>query len=71
MLDGEKDDKAINPRQRDMIVAYLSYALEDVRAINKMGSQFLEMAIASLTEDLPDETALDAPVLPMQTATPH
>ena len=36
----------------DLIIAYLSYALEDVRTISPLSTQFLEMAILALSEDL-------------------
>ena len=62
-----KESKTLSPRQRELVVLYLSYALEDVRALSEMGSHFLQMAIASIS----DEASLDAPVQPMQTTTPH
>jgi hypothetical protein len=45
----------------------LSYALDDVRALSEMGSHFLQMAIATISE----EANLDTPVQPIQTTTPH
>jgi len=59
--------KALSPRQRELVVLYLSYALEDVRALSEMGSHFLQMAIATISE----EASLDTPVQPIQTTTPH
>ena len=55
MLLNDRDGKPLDPRERDLIVAYLSYALEDVRAISEVGSHFLRMTISTLT----DEAALD------------
>ena len=67
MFHGENESKAISPRQRELVVLYLSYALEDVRAISGMGSHFLQMAIATISE----EANLDTTVQPIQTTTPH
>jgi hypothetical protein len=67
MFYGEKESKTLSPRERELVVAYLSYALEDVRALSEMGSHFLQMTIATITE----ETNLDTPVQPLQTTTPH
>ena len=36
------------------VIAYLTYALEDVRALSSMGTTFLEVAIAQLIEDTSD-----------------
>jgi hypothetical protein len=33
------------------VIAYLTYALEDVRALSSMGTAFLEVAIAQLIDD--------------------
>jgi hypothetical protein len=67
MFYGERENKAISPRERDLVVAYLSYALEDVRALSEAGSRFLQMTIATITE----ETTLDTPIQPLQSTTPH
>jgi alkylhydroperoxidase/carboxymuconolactone decarboxylase family protein YurZ len=67
MFYGEKESKALSPRQRELVVLYLSYALDDVRALNEMGAHFLQMAIATISE----EANLDPPVQPIQTTTPH
>jgi len=67
MFYGEKESKTLNPRQRELVVLYLSYALEDVRTLSEMGSHFLQMAIATISE----EASLDTPVQPIQTTTPH
>jgi alkylhydroperoxidase/carboxymuconolactone decarboxylase family protein YurZ len=67
MFYGEKESKTLSPRQRELVVLYLSYALEDVRTLSEMGSHFLQMAIATISE----EANLDTPVQPIQTTTPH
>jgi hypothetical protein len=67
MLHGEKQGKTLSPRQRELVVAYLSYALEDVRALSEAGSHLLQMTIATITE----ETSLDIPVQPLQSTTSH
>ncbi|MGD0147513.1 MAG: hypothetical protein ABSB77_02890 [Xanthobacteraceae bacterium] len=67
MLHSEKDSKTLSPRQRDLVVAYLSYALEDVRALSEVGSHLLQMTIATITE----ESSQDTSVQPLQSMTPH
>ena len=67
MLHGENESKTLSPRQRELVVAYLSYALEDVRALSEAGSHLLQMTIATITE----ESRLDAPVQPLQSTTSH
>jgi hypothetical protein len=68
MLQDERDGKMLDSHERELIVAYLRYALEDVRAFSEIGSHFLQLAIASLT----DEAALDAPgEPPLQTTQRH
>jgi hypothetical protein len=67
MFDCEKESKTLTPRERELVVAYLSYALEDVRALSPMGSHFLQMTIASIAE----ETSLDTPVQPLQSTVSH
>jgi hypothetical protein len=67
MFHGEKEVKTLSPRQRELVVAYLSYALEDVRALSEAGSHLLQMTIATITED----PCLDRPVHPLQSTTPH
>jgi hypothetical protein len=67
MLHGEKEGKPLSARQRELVVAYLSYALEDVRALSEAGSQLLQMTIATITED----TSPDPRVQPLQSTTPH
>jgi hypothetical protein len=67
MFDCEKESKTLTPRERELVVAYLSYALEDVRALSPMGSHFLQMTIATIAE----ETSLDTPVQPLQSTVSH
>jgi hypothetical protein len=67
MLHGGKESKTLSPRQRELVVAYLSYALEDVRALSEAGSHLLQMTIATITK----ETSLDIPVQPLQSTTSH
>ena len=67
MFHGEKESKTLSPRQRELVVAYLSYALEDVRALSEAGSHLLQMTIATITE----ETSLETRAEPMQSITPH
>lgn len=67
MMHDEREDRILDPRERELIVAYLSYALDDVRAISEVGSHFLQMTIATLT----DEAALDAASAPLQTTPTH
>jgi hypothetical protein len=67
MLHEEQESKTLSPRQRELVVAYLSYALEDVRALSEAGSQLLQMTIATITE----ETSLDPRIQPLQSTTPH
>lgn len=43
--------KVVDPRERELIVAYLSYALEDVRAVSAAGLQLLQLTIAAITEE--------------------
>jgi hypothetical protein len=63
----EKQGKTLSPRQRELVVAYLSYALEDVRALSEAGSHLLQMTIATITE----ETSPDPRIQPLQSTTPH
>ena len=67
MLHSEKESKTLSPRQRDLVIAYLAYALEDVRALSEAGSHLLQMTIATITE----ESSEDRPIQPLQSTTPH
>jgi hypothetical protein len=46
-----KDIESPNPQRRELIVAYLSYALDDVRALGGIGPQLLQMTIAAIAEN--------------------
>jgi len=67
MLHSEKENKTLSPHQRELVVAYLSYAIEDVRALSEAGSHLLQMTIATITE----ESSLDISVQPLHSMTPH
>ena len=45
----ENEDETVSRRQRELIVAYLSYAIEDVRAVSETGLHLLQMTIAALS----------------------
>jgi hypothetical protein len=57
------ESKIERPPNRDLIVAYLSYALEDVRALSDVGLHFLYMAIASVSDE-PQTEVVAQPVQP-------
>jgi len=64
-MTGGNEDQTIKPRERDLVIAYLSYALEDVHALSKVGVQLLHMAIASLREEAePEDSEETARALP-------
>ena len=67
MLHSEKESKTLSPRQRDLVIAYLAYALEDVRALSEAGSHLLQMTIATITEESSQDTSVQQP----QSMTPH
>jgi hypothetical protein len=72
MLPNERDGKILDPRERELIVAYLSYALEDVRAISEVGSRFLQLTISTLTDEAAtDDAAIDAASEPLRTTPTH
>jgi hypothetical protein len=48
MSETKDDRKTIDPHERELIVAYLSYALDDVGAVSASGLQFLQMTIATI-----------------------
>jgi len=54
-MDQRDECKAVPARERELVIAYLSYALEDVRALSKIATDFLQMTIASLSEDVHPE----------------
>jgi hypothetical protein len=45
------ESKTERQRERDLVIAYLSYALEDVRALSDVGTRLLQMTIESLSDD--------------------
>lgn len=55
------NDRYVDPRHRELTVAYLSYAAEDVRALSDLGSQFLDQTISELRES-EKESSPPAPV---------
>jgi hypothetical protein len=62
MSEREIEQKRIDPQERDLLVAYLSYALDDVEAISRAGLHHLRMAISSIAQDpVADFDALGAP----------
>ena len=59
MLQRESHGKpTMNARQRELIVAYLTYALDDVRALSEAGSRYLQMTIASINEEAGADSAI-------------
>lgn len=46
-----RENESVNPDERELIVAYLSYALDDVRAVSDIGLHLLQMTIAALRKD--------------------
>jgi hypothetical protein len=57
-LAGENHDSA---QQRERVVAYLRYALEDVGALSPVGLRFLQMTIESLSDDFAPTAAARQP----------
>ena len=51
MSEPKNEEKNVNTDGRDLIVAYLSYALDDVRALSVTGSHLLELTIATISEE--------------------
>lgn len=47
--------KIVTPRERALVVAYLSYALDDVRALSEVALRHLQMAIRTVAEDTASE----------------
>jgi len=58
-----KDTKIPHLRQRELIIAYLSYALDDVRALGGIGPQLLQMTIEAIAEN-PAVDDSDPPLQP-------
>jgi hypothetical protein len=48
MDQSEIERKSIGSQERELLVAYLSYALDDVEAISRAGLHHLRMAISSI-----------------------
>jgi hypothetical protein len=57
--------KTTGSQQRDLVVAYLSYALDDVQAVSPIGLQLLQLTIAAITEEAAakEKTMTDAPAV--------
>jgi hypothetical protein len=57
--------KTSGAHQRDLVVAYLSYALDDVQAVSPIGSQLLQLTIAAINEEsaAKEQTMTDAPAV--------
>jgi hypothetical protein len=59
----KNERKTIEPHQRELIVAYLSYALDDVRELSEIGLHLLQLAIATITDEIAaDESDPAAPI---------
>jgi len=57
-MNQSKTIRNISPNEsREVIIAYLSYALKDVRALSEQSLHFLELSIAALSEDRSPEPA--------------
>jgi hypothetical protein len=48
-------------QKRELVAAYLSYALDEVGTLSPVGRRLLQMAIASLTDDTIEDVAEDRP----------
>ncbi len=63
MSEREIERKKLGSQERDLLVAYLSYALDDVEAISRAGLHHLRMAISSIAQDpMADLDALGTPI---------
>jgi hypothetical protein len=61
MSEREIERKIFDSQERDLLVAYLSYALDDVEAISPAGLHHLQMAISSIAQNpVPDVDSLSA-----------
>jgi hypothetical protein len=67
MLQSKSESKPLSPHERELIVAYLSYALDDVRALSEVGSHLLQMTISTLNE----ETAAGNSAQPLHSSPAH
>ena len=57
MDDTKNENNREDSASRELIVAYLSYALDDVRAMSADGLQFLQLAIATIAQDCPEQAS--------------
>jgi hypothetical protein len=61
MSQREIEQRIFDSQERDLLIAYLSYALDDVEAISRAGLHHLRMAISSIAQDpAPDTHSLGA-----------
>jgi hypothetical protein len=51
-INGARPPAGDRKMKDDAIVAYLSYALKDVRGLSPLGAHLLEMSIAVLNDDI-------------------
>jgi hypothetical protein len=65
MSETKSELKSADSHQRELVVAYLSYALDDVQAVSAVGLQLLQMTIAAITEEAAakDSRFGEAPVM--------
>jgi len=60
----KNERKVSAPHQRELIIAYLSYALDDVRALSEVGLHLLQLAIATINDEVStEESEAAAPVV--------
>jgi hypothetical protein len=62
-----KDSEHVDLLERKLIIAYLSYALDDVRMLGGAGLEYLQMAIAEIAGE-PSAANFDRP---QQSPLPH
>lgn len=55
MNESKNERKTNTLHQRELIIAYLSYALDDVRALSEVGLHLLQLAIATINDDVATE----------------
>jgi hypothetical protein len=59
-----RENETVNPDECELIVAYLSYALDDVRAVSDIGLHLLQMTIAALRKEaVAANSEQEAPVI--------
>jgi hypothetical protein len=64
MNESKNERKPSAPHQRELIIAYLSYALDDVRALSEVGLHLLQLAIATINDDVAaEESEASAPIV--------